>query len=603
MLDRRTALKMGAAALALGAGPAKGADPKLAQLFNQFVQENLDLSPTTTTSLGLDVGQRAHQRSEIDDSSLAAIAKAKSLNGSQLLRLSQISRKSLSGADLLNYDIILSSLVTNDAANRRFDYGPAGAGQPYILSQLTGSYCNLPSFLDSQHPIETHADADAYLSRLGGMANAMNQEIEVARHDMAAKVVPPDFVLTKTLLQMRQLRSPQPEKSDLTLSLVRRASEKKIAGDWSRAAARIVAQKVYPALERQIGLVEQMQKGAVHDAGVWHLPDGADYYTSSLATWATTDKSPQAIHRQGLDIVADHSARIDAIMKTHGMTGGTVGERLRAMYRDPRFLYANTDAAKERLIGDLNAKVQQVRALLPKWFATLPRAPVEIRRVPKNIEAGQPGGYYYPPSLDGKRAGIYWINLRDTAEVPSWTLPTLTFHESIPGHHLQMSIQQEADLPLIRKMSFFSAYVEGWALYAEQLAAEMGLYANDPFGQIGQLHDSMFRGVRLVVDSGMHALRWSRERAVQYYTATLGDPQSEAITEIERYCVWPGQACSYMLGKLAFLEARDRAKAALGPKFDYRKFHDAMLLPGAMPLKLMDGVAQRYIARVKAEPT
>jgi uncharacterized protein (DUF885 family) len=225
---------------------------------------------------------------------------------------------------------------------------------------------------------------------------------------------------------------------------------------------------------------------------------------------------------------------------------------------------------------------------------------VVIKRVPKYIEAAEAGGYYNSPSLDGKRPGIYWINLRDTAEVPRWTLPTLTYHESIPGHHLQLSLQNEAGLPLLRKMSFFSAYIEGWALYAEELAVEMGLYKADPLSEIGQLHDSLFRAVRLVVDSGMHELKWSREQAVKYYTDTLGDPESSAITEVERYCVWPGQACSYMLGKLEFLKQRERARAALGAKFDIRKFHDAMLLTGAMPLSLLATVTDHYIAGAKS---
>jgi uncharacterized protein (DUF885 family) len=295
-------------------------------------------------------------------------------------------------------------------------------------------------------------------------------------------------------------------------------------------------------------------------------------------------------------VVADHTAKIDAIMKKHGMTQGSVGQRLAAMNKDPKYLYANTDAAKEKLIADLNAKVKAIRAKLPQYFGTLPKADVEIRRVPKTIEASQPGGYYYAPSLDGKRPGIYWINLRDTAETARWVIPTLTYHEAIPGHHLQLSMQNEANIPLLRKMMDFSAYSEGWALYAEQVAVEMGMYKDDPMGQIGQLKDSMFRGVRLVVDSGMHALKWSREKALAYYVDTLGDPEASAVTEIERYCVWPGQACSYMLGKLEFLKQRERAQKALGAKFDIRKFHDAMLLPGAVPLSLMPELADRYIA-------
>jgi len=600
MLTRRTALKSGAAALALAAAPARAADAKLAALFDTFVQEDLDLSPLSATSLGLDTAKRAHQRREIDDSSLAGIAKAKALNSSQLKRLNAIPRAGLTGADQLNYDIVAYELSNIDASNREFSYGPPGAGQPYVVCQLSGSYCNLPSFLDSQHPIENKADAEAYLSRLEGFARVMDEEIEVARHDMGMNVVPPDFALAKTAVQMGQLRAEKPATSNLVMSLVNRARAKKIAGDWAAPAAKIVADKIYPALNRQIALVRQMQLRTRHDAGVWALPKGGDYYRASLTAWATTDKTPEEIHKLGLAIVADHTARLDVLMKKQGLTRGTVGERLRAMFKDPRYLYPNTDAAKNGIIADLNMHVRQVRAVLPKYFGALPKANLEIRRVPKNIEAGQPQGYYNSPTLDGKRPGIYWINLRDTAELPKWTLGTLTHHEGIPGHHLQLSIQNEASLPLLRKMMGFSAYEEGWALYSEQLAVEMGEFASDPVGEIGQLHDSMFRGVRLVVDSGMHALKWSREQAVKYYVDTLGDLEASAITEVERYAVWPGQACSYMLGKLSILANRERAQKAMGAKFDIRKFHDAVLLNGAMPLKLLDGVVDKYIGGAKS---
>jgi uncharacterized protein (DUF885 family) len=603
MLDRRTALKTGAAALAFAglpalAAPAKGAGA-LNALFDQFAQEVLDLSPTTATSLGLDTGKRAFQKSRLDDASPAGIAKAKAVTASQLARLKAFDANSVSGMDRLNYDVVMTTRAAADAANKEFDYGPASAGMPYVISQLTGNYCNTPPFLDTQHSIETKADADAYVARLGAFATAMDQEIEVARHDMAMGVVPPDFALTKTLATMNGLRAPAPEKSSLATSLARRAAEKHIAGDWTGDAAKVIRDKVYPALDRQIALVQQMQKKATHDAGIWRLPKGADYYRASLTYWATTKDSPEEIHKLGLDVVADHTARIDAIMKKHGMTQGSVGQRLRAMNKDPKYLYANTDAAKEKLIADLNAKVKIIRAKLPQYFGTLPKADVTIKRVPKTIEASQPGGYYYPPSLDGKRPGIYWINLRDTAETARWILPTLTYHEAIPGHHLQLAMQNEANIPLLRKMIDFSAYSEGWALYAEQVAVEMGMYADDPMGQIGQLKDAMFRGVRLVVDSGMHGLKWSREKALAYFTDTLGDPEATAVTEVERYCVWPGQACSYMLGKLEFLKQRERAQKALGTKFDIRKFHDAMLLPGAVPLSLMPQLVDRYIAGAK----
>jgi uncharacterized protein (DUF885 family) len=593
-MDRRTMMigtALAAVAAAVRALPQSADSSKLLNaLFDQFMKENLDISPISVTALGLDTGARAKQKSQLDDGSEAGIAQQKALIASQRARLKAFDRASLSTSDAISYDVVMYGLRTNDDSNKAFQYGTGGAGQPYVISQLNGSYQQLPSFLDNQHTIATKADADAYIARLAAFATLLDQEVEVARHDSAMGVVPPDFALAKTLTQLQALRAPAPEKSALTTSVVRRTQEKKIPGDYAHQATQVVQDQIYPALGRQIAVVTEMQKKATHDAGAWRLPDGEAYYAASLLNWATTNKKPAEIHQLGLELVKDHTATIDALMRKIGMTQGTVGQRLRAMYKDPQFLYANTDAAKETLLADLNARVQRVQAKLPRYFGTLPKATVEIKRVPKEIQAGAPGGYYNPPPLDGKRPGIYWINLRDTSEQPKWMLPTLTYHESIPGHHLQGSIQEEAKLPLIRKVSFYSAYMEGWALYAEQLAGEMGEYDDDPTGHIGQLHDSMFRAVRLVVDTGVHSKRWTREQAVRYFADNLGDPETASVTEVERYCVWPGQACSYMLGKLTFLEQRARAQKTLGASYDIRKFHDAMLLPGAVPLELLERV-------------
>ena len=606
MIDRRTVLLSGAAASAFAlapealgrAAPAPNqAGAALNRLFDAFMAENLDRSPVQATSLGLDTGARAYQRSKIDDSSLAAVAADKRRTADQLKRLKAFDRSALSGMDLVNYDVVLFGLQTNDTANQRYDYGTGGAGAPYVISQLDGSYTQIPDFLDSQHPVENKADADAYLARLEGFAALLDQEIEVARHDMGLGVVPPDFALTKTLAGMTKLRGLSPDQAVLVTSVARRAKAKNIPGDYAGSASKIMTEKVYPALDRQIALVKDMQKHATHDAGVWKLPKGDQYYADSLMFWATSDMSPEKVHQTGLDIIKMHQATADEIMRAHGLTQGTVGQRMRQMFLDPQYRYPNNDAGKEKLLADLNVKVQVVHAKLPEYFGVLPKANVTIKRIPPYTEQSQPGGYYQPGSLDGKRPGAYYINLRDTAEVPSWTLPTLTYHESIPGHHLQLSIQQEANLPLIRKVSFFSAYIEGWALYAEQLADEMGMYANDPFGRIGYLHDAMLRAVRLVTDSGMHAMKWSREQAVKFFTDTIGDPDSAAITEIERYAVHPGQACGYMLGKLTFLRLRDKAKAALGPKFSIRDFHDAVLLSAAVPLAEIETLVDTYIVR------
>jgi uncharacterized protein (DUF885 family) len=608
MIDRRSVLLSGAgfAAMALADGsPSQAAappasapgGPALKALFDSFMDENLDRSPIFATSLGVDTGARAHQRGEVDDNSLKGIAGDKKLRADQLRRLAAFDRNSVDGMDQLNYEIVLFGLQNNVTADARYDFGGGGAGNPYVISQLSGVYSQFPDFLDSQQPVESRADVDAYMSRLALVQKLLDNDSNTARHDVALGVIPPDFALDKALTQLKAVREIKPGKSVMVQSIARRAKEKNIAGDFGAQAAKIVSESVYPALDRQIALVREMRGKASHDAGVWKLPHGDQYYADSVLFWTTSTMSPAEIHATGLKVVADYTARIDAEMKSLGLAQGTVGQRLRLMYEDAKFQYPNTDAGKVRLLSDLNKRVQIIRAKLPEYFGTLPKADLIIKRIPKATEAGAPGGYYNNGSLDGKRPGMYYINLRNTAEVPRWTLGTLTYHEGIPGHHLQLSIQQETNLPLIRKVSFFSAYIEGWALYAEQLADEMGMYAEDPWGRIGYMHDAMFRGVRLVVDSGLHAMKWSRERAVKYYTDTLGDPEVSAVTEIERYCVEPGQACGYMLGKLEILKQRKKAKAALGPKFDIREFHDAVLLGGAVPLAILEKIVDNYIAR------
>jgi uncharacterized protein (DUF885 family) len=595
----------GAGALAVAANlPSRawaGQDPaaQLNGLFDTFVQEILTRSPGFLTALGMDNGARAAAKSKLDDRSPSALDQDRLDNASRLKRLQAVDRKALKGMDAINYDTVAFSLAVYDQANQLKAYSGSGSGAPYGLSQLTGAYQQVPDFLDSQHSVETKADADAYLSRLEAFAVALDQEIAVVRRDVGNGIVPPDFVLERTLGQMNGLRALPADKASLVQSVVRRTKEKGISGDYAAAATKIYQDKIQPALGRQADLIASLQKGAVHDAGIWRLPEGEAYYAASLKQSTTTTMSADEIHQMGLDQIAELTARADTILKAQGLTKGTVGERIRSMFKDPRFLYPNTDKDKERLLGDLNKQVEAIQAKLPQYFGTLPKAKVEIRRVPTYIEAGAPSGYYNAPSMDGKRPGAYYINLRDTAENPSWTLPTLTHHEANPGHHLQISLQQEAPLPLIRQFGGFNAYVEGWALYAEQLAFEMGMYDKDPFGEVGYLQSALFRAARLVVDTGMHHKRWSREKAIDYMAAADGNLVSGVTTEIERYCVWPGQACSYKVGHAMWNKLRSQAKTALGDRFDIRQFHDAGLLAGAMPLTVLEQVIGDYVAAKK----
>ena len=569
----------------------------LDKLFAQFVEEMLQRVPERATSLGLDVGPRAGLRGKLHEESLGAIAQDKKDTARRLAELRAIDRAKLTGLDVSSYDTVMFTLQVDDEAGRLFDYGTGSARSPYVLSQLTGAYQSVPDFLDTQHPLKTVTDAEDYLARIGDFARLMDQELEVFQHDASAGVVPPDFIIDKTLAQMNALLSAAPESSVIVTSITRRAAAASLPAQARYPARALSGYKalVLPALQRQADALRDARTHASREAGVERLPKGADFYRLGLKSYTTSSMPPAEIHKTGLELVTSLSADIDTALQKQGMKDGSVGQRLATLAADKRYVYDDTDEGKEKLIADLNKKVAVMQGKLPERFDTLPKVTVQIRRVPKAIEAGAPGGYYQRGALDGSRPGAYYINLRDTAEWPSWSLPTLTYHEAIPGHHLQISLAQETPgLPLIRKTVGFSGYAEGWALYAEQLAVEMGMYDDDPLGHIGQLQASLFRAVRLVVDSGIHAMGWSRDKAVDYYVDTLGEKRTAAVTEVERYCVWPGQACSYMIGKLVWLRLRARAKAALGASFDIKKFHDAGLLSGSLPLDVLDGVIAEY---------
>ncbi|MDP3802942.1 DUF885 family protein [Brevundimonas sp.] len=606
MIDRRRLLFTAAAGAGLAAcgqvlaqtpAAAASASAALTALMDQIVQTFLMESPETLTSLGMDKGPMAAMKSRLDDRSQAKIDADRAVFRGQMGQLAAIDRSALPETEGVYHDS-LSFFGETQMMGDRFPYGGGGFGPaPYTISQLTGSYQNLPDFLDTQHAIETAEDAEAYLSRVAAFPTALDQETARMQADFAAGAVPPDFVIDKTLLQLANLYETPAGQSVLTTSVVRRTGEKNIAGDWGARAQRIVETEVYPALRRQAEAMRARRADAVHDAGVWRLPDGEAYYDWGIRSYTTSTLSGAEIHALGLEQVAELSARADVLLKAQGLSQGTVGERIAALGKDPSQLYPNTDAGKDQLLADLNAQMAEMATRLPQYFGRIPAAPVEIRRVPTFIEAGAPGGYYNSPALDGSRPGAYYINLRDTSEWPRMQLPTLTYHEASPGHHHQIALQQEqADRPLLMKVLGFSAYSEGWALYSEQLADEMGVYADNPIGQIGYLQSLLFRATRLVADSGLHHKRWSREQTIRYMVETLGDSETAVTTEVERYCVWPGQASSYKVGHNKWVELRSRAQAALGDRFDIRAFHDAGMNAGGVPLTVLDKIMTDWIA-------
>jgi uncharacterized protein (DUF885 family) len=590
----------GALGRSVHAAPASEADRARA-LYEEVFDEVLAVAPQAATALGLDTGPRAAARSRLNDRSPAGRLGPLGPLARAWPRLQSIDAQRLDGRGR----VALETVKWVSAISREVEAQPFGTVDsynypvPYVVSQLTGAYQSTPDFLGSRHPIESAADAEAYLARLAAFAAEMGHDTARARDDMTRGFVPPDFIADKTLAQLQRLRGQAAAQSGLVQSLVRRTSAKGIGGDWGQRATRVVDGPLARALDEQIAMVSEQRSRATHEAGIRGRPGGEAYYQLCLRYQTSTRLTPDEAHALGLAQVAEISAAADELLKTQGLTDGPVGARLSALTTDPRWLYPNSDAGRAELIADLNRQVAAMERRLPEFFAVLPRTPVEVRRVPPDIELGAPRGYAVSGSLDGSRPGAYYINLSDTALWPKWALPTLTYHESLPGHHLQGAIALEAaGTPLLFKTLLMNAYIEGWGLYAEQLADEAGMYREFPLGRLGMLQSFLYRAVRIVVDTGMHWQGWSRERAAAYMSETVGLARGAVESEIDRYCVWPGQACGYKIGHLEFVRLRAAAQAKLGARFDLRGFHDAVLKGGAMPLEVLARVVDDWTASV-----
>jgi len=576
-----------APALAAAAAKPVTGDAKLNALFEQIFQDRVRNSPALASSLGLDKGPNAALKSKLDtDPALVARSKALARNRRAIAELKAVSPATLSDAAKLNREVVLYSLETATVAPTRWNID--SAQRPYPITQQGGAYFQLPDFLNTAHTINNAADAEAYLSRLGQFGTVLDNDTADQREEAARGFLAPAWSIDLALGQMRKLRDVPPEQNSMVQSLVKRAGAKGIAGDWQRRAAAIVAQSVYPALDRQIAAMEQLKPTSRPGDGALRLPNGAAIYAEALREATTTNFTPAEVHQMGLDQVADITGQLDQILKSQGYSQGSVGERLNALGKSPSQAWPDTDAARADLLAYLNDRVKDMYTRLPRAFETLPNAPLEIRRVPPEIQDGASNGYYNRAALDGSRPAIYFINLKDLGDWPKFTLPTLCYHEGVPGHHLQISISQEStDIPTIRKLGFFSAYSEGWALYAEQLADELGAYAGNPFGRAGFLQSFLFRAARLVVDTGIHSKNWSREQATDYLARTTGYARPRSQREVERYCTMMGQACSYKVGHTAWTRARAEAQKTLGAKFDLKRFHE-VLREGAMPLSILE---------------
>ena len=560
-----------------------GADHALTARLNALFYEELAFSPESTTGLGLDKGARVAAKSMLDPRGADARQRYAAFGHKILAEVGRVNPASLGPAGKRHRELILyryrTQLVSSDA------FGIDSVETPYRITQQGGAYFSVPDLLDSQHTIETAADCEAYLSRLAAFRVALDQDSDESRAQAPRGLVAPAWSLDLALGQMRKLHGGAAADSALVQSLARRAHEKGIAGDWQARAAKIIEAEVYPAVDRQIALVEQLRRTTPAGDGAWRIKQGDAIYAAALAEATTTSLSPEAVHKLGLEQVADLTARLDAVLRASGFTQGGVGERMTALNHSPEQLYANTDAARAELIASLNSGVQAMAGRLPQAFSDIPHERLEIRRVPVEIQDGASNGYYYSAALDGSRPAIYWINLKDMGDWPKYSLPTLTYHEGIPGHHLQGGYARtDPGLPLSLQNWFISSYGEGWALYAEQLADELG--GDKGLERAGFLQSLLFRAARLVVDTGLHHYRWSRERATDYMVATTGFARPRCQREVERYCTMIGQACSYKIGHSAWVAAREKAKAELGAKFSLPWFHE-VLKEGVMPIAML----------------
>ncbi|RZK18108.1 MAG: DUF885 domain-containing protein [Hymenobacter sp.] len=563
-----------------------------------FLRFALD-SPEILSSLRLlePLGIRGHNQ-ELDNASLA-------FEDAQLARLHQdlatlhsYDTTGMQAQQRLSYRILDWYMTTQDAgAQFRYDN--------YPVNQLFGVQNEFPTFMATTHQVHDARDAEDYNTRLSKLPAKFAQVTEGLKVREQHGVVPPTFVLDKVLAEMTAFAAQAPEQNILYTSFQEKLG--KLPDLPQNQKTKLLAATknqlqtaVYPAYQQLIAYLTALRPRSTTDAGVWKFPDGAAYYAYCLRLNTTTNLSAKEIHALGLREVARITAEMQAILRAQHEAGAdSVGPTMARLGEEPRFLYPDTDAGRTQILGDYKQILAEVSRGLAPAFRTQPKAKLDVQRVPEFKQKTSPGAYYNGAALDGSRPGAFYANLYDVKATPKFGMRTLAYHEGIPGHHFQIGIAQELEgLPTFRRVIPFTAYAEGWALYAERLAWELG-FEKDHYDNLGRLRAELFRSVRLVVDTGIHDQRWTREQAINYMRQTTGMAASDVEAEIERYIVMPGQACAYKAGMLKLLELRERAQQQLGPKFDLRDFHDAVLNNGSMPLEVLEQAVNDYIAAKK----
>ena len=594
---------VGVSVLLAACGQDKSADEQFDAAVEEMSMAYFSHVPEAATQLGIsDESVPGVNRRMMDRSIEGNAARNKALEAA-LAELNAIEAVVLTPDRQRTHAVVTTLFEGMLGPSRVVDFGTtAGAWTawytPYAISQNSGPTVDIPNFLNSQQPVTTVAEAEDYLERLASVRVALDGALESYRAGVQAGAIPPDFIVEKSLAVVETFMEPGAGQNPIYLTFADKLEAAGIenASDYAGRALQIIDADVLPAYQRIADYMGEIKSSAPHDAGLWRLPNGEALYAAMIRHMTDSNLSADDVHRTGLDEVNRITSEMDKILRSEGYEDGTVGERIQQLNTESRFLYANDAEGKEKLLNDIRTMIDAMYAELPNWFRKIPEHKVEVYMIPEFSEASAPLGYYNNPAPDGSRPGFYFINLRDTALHPSWTLPTLSYHEAVPGHHLDGATSIDRDVPLLAKALWSNTSGEGWALYAERLAAEMGMYADNPYGDLGRLQAELHRAVRLVTDTGMHAKKWSREEAIKYMIETEGLDEATSTSEIERYVVWPGQALGYKLGQLKILALRKEAKQALGDAFDIRDFNQQVLDVASSPLPYIEVTIRKWIA-------
>ena len=594
------ALLPACAATTTATGPAPGLGAPIAALgpdaaLDQIAYRMLAHEPGRATGLGVDTGEFAAWRSTFGTPGEEGRSEYASTLKELVAEARAYPKQGLTSDQQIGFEVV-ETAFSKALEGMAMPYGDVAVGSwrnaPYVVIQNVGGYIDLPRFFGSTQPLNLSEDVGPYVDRLAEVPAILDGELDRIRSARAMGVVPPAFLLDKAIAQMEASIA---NAGDSYAGPLAAAS---FAGDWAAPqAARITANGIVPALERQIAELKAQRAIAKDSAGMWAQPMGEEYYSWAVSASTTTAMTPDEIHRQGLAELDEIHGRMDPILREIGYTQGSVGDRMQALSNDPRYKFAEGDPGREEIFAFINDRVAWIKSQMPRAFNQLVDPPLEIRRIPLAEEPGAPGAYGGAGSKDGSIPGRFWINLRTTDLHRKYDLADLTFHESIPGHVWEGEYSNR--LPLIRSILAFNAFSEGWALYGEQLADELGAYDEFKVGRLGYLQSLAFRACRLVVDTGLHTKRWTRAQGRQFFIERNGSKAEEVASEVDRYCSWPGQACGYKIGHTEIVRQRARAQAELGSAYDFKAFNTAVVLGGNAPLSVVGNTVSRYIAGAK----